>query len=199
MLSRLKISKNTQTKKLEILLTLVLLLTVIDTTYLSWRFIALQSGFVEKGTGICSWSDTIDCDKVLSTSEARAFYVPNAILGFGFYFGCFIWWMSGKRLGDAYRYVIIALLMFWLFVAAFFTFYFFWLLVHLDVFCPFCPWNHFLTWTACVLSFLLFKKTHKPINTIKKRALVKLIAICVVQFFFWQLIWLFAYHKGIVG
>jgi uncharacterized membrane protein len=71
------------TQGLTFLLKLVLLLAVINTAYLSWRYLALHEGLVTAGTGICSLTDFVDCDKVLSTNEARAFYVPNAILGFG--------------------------------------------------------------------------------------------------------------------
>src|SRR5690349_15323831 len=81
------------------LLTIVLVITVLDTAYLSWRFIALHAGWVISGTGICSWSAHIDCDKVLLSPQARAFYVPNAILGFGNFCGCLLWWTVGSRLG----------------------------------------------------------------------------------------------------
>lgn len=158
---------------------------------------AFRGGLVEKGTGICSWTRGIDCDKVLSTPEARAFYVPNAILGFGFFFGCLLWWILGRRMGDEYLYVISGLLAFWLFVASIFTFYFFRLLIHLEVLCPFCPWNHLLTYISFILSFLVFKGAPKPNNKLAKGPLIKLICLCVGQFFFWQLAWIIAHRAGL--
>jgi uncharacterized membrane protein len=139
----------------------------------------------------------VDCDKVLSTPQARAFYVPNAILGFGFFFGCWLWWMIGRRIGDEYLYAIYGLLAFWLFVASGFTFYFFWLLAHLEALCPFCPWNHLLTYIAFALAFLVFKSAPKPKCKLAKRPLVKLICLCVGQFFFWQLVWVMAHRAGL--
>src|SRR5215213_4704878 len=93
--------------RLEILLGIVLLITVFDTAYLSWRFVALHAGWVVPGTGLCSWSASVDCDRVLMTAEARAFYVPNGLLGFGFFLGCLVWWSVGSRLGEAYRHHIL--------------------------------------------------------------------------------------------
>ena len=115
--------------RLAVWLTAVLIITVLNSAYLSWRYIALHAGWVAPGTGICSWTATIDCDKVLLTPEARAFYVPNAILAFGFFFGCLVWWVAGSRLGQPYRHHIIRTLAFWLVIATLFTFRFFWLLI----------------------------------------------------------------------
>jgi uncharacterized membrane protein len=181
-------------RSLEILLGVVLIITVLDTAYLSWRFIALHAGLVVPGTGICSWSASVDCDRVLLRPEARAFYVPNGLLGFSFYFGCLVWLGVGYyRLGEAYRHHVIRTLLFWLAVATLFTFRFFWLLIHLDVFCPFCPWNHVLTYLALILAFLIWRRTPRPHSQAPLRPLVLLVVVCVAQFFLWLALWAIAF------
>jgi uncharacterized membrane protein len=185
-------------RRLQALLTVVLIITVLNTAYLSWRFIALHAGWVVAGTGICSWTRTIDCDKVLITPEARAFYVPNASLAFGFFFGCFVWWVAGFWLGEPYRHHIIRTLAVWLGIATLFTFRFFWLLIHLDAFCPFCPWNHFLTYVALVLALIIWRSTSRPAAHAPVRPLVVLVIICVAQFFVWQLLWWIAHSRALV-
>jgi uncharacterized membrane protein len=109
-------------RRLEFWLSVVLIVTALDTVYLSWRFTALYAGWVTPGTGLCSWTAGIDCDKVLTTPEARAFVVPNAILGLGFYTGAlWWWWFLGRRLGPAYRPHLVRSLAFWLGVASLMT------------------------------------------------------------------------------
>jgi uncharacterized membrane protein len=184
--------------RFDTLLTVVLIITVLNTAYLSWRFIGLHAGWVTSGTGICSWTATIDCDKVLVTPEARAFYVPNAILAFGFFFGCLMWWVLGARLGRPYRHHITRTLAFWLGVATLFTFRFVWLLIHLDAFCPFCPWNHVLTYLAFAVVFIIWRSTPRPTEPASLMPLVLLVCVCVGQFFFWQLLWLIAHSRGII-
>jgi uncharacterized membrane protein len=93
--------------RFERVLSAALILNVLNTGYLSWRYIALHAGWVTPGTGLCSWTAGIDCDRVLMTPQARAFWFPNALLGFGFSLGCLVWWMAGTRLGPAYRRHII--------------------------------------------------------------------------------------------
>jgi uncharacterized membrane protein len=186
-------------RRLDTWLTVVLIITVLNTGYLSWRFIALHAGWVTAGTGICSWTMVIDCDKVLVTRQARAFYVPNAILAFGFFFGCLVWWVAGNWwLGTPYRHHIVRTLLFWLGVATLFTFRFFWLLAHLDAFCPFCPWNHALTYVALVVVFLIWRSTPRPTKHAPVTPLVVLVCICVVQFFVWLLLWILAHSRGII-
>ena len=185
-------------RRLDSLLTVILVLTVFNTGYLSWRFIALQDGWVTPGTGICSWTTSIDCDKVLVTPEARAFYVPNAILAFGFFFGCLVWWVAGSWLGRPYRRHIIRTLVFWLGIATVFTFRFFWLLIHLDALCPFCPWNHFLTYVALAVALIIWRSTARPTEPASVTRLGVLVCVCVVQFFGWQLLWLIAHSRGIL-
>ena len=77
-----------------------LAVNLANTAYLSWRYVALHAKWVEPHTGLCSWTTGIDCDVVLMTPEARAFYVPNALLGLGFALGCLLWWFGGRRLGE---------------------------------------------------------------------------------------------------
>lgn len=171
------------------LLKFVLFLAVINTAYLSWRYLALEANFVENGTGICSLTEYIDCDKVLTTSEARAFYVPNALLGFGFFFGCFLWLMIGLRLNEKYHYHLIRTLVFWLFIATLFTFRFIWLLIHLPNLCPLCPWNHLLTYLALIFAFFLWRKTPHQKDETSIKPLILLVTFCVGQFFLWLILW----------
>ncbi len=184
-------------RKLSRLLTAVLTLAVINTAYLSWRYIALHADWVKPGTSICSWSEGIDCDKVLLAPQARAFYVPNALLGFGFFFGCLIWWTVGLRLGLAYRRHIIRTLAFWLGLATVFTFYFFWLLIHLDALCPLCPWSHVLTYVALVVALKIWRLT-PPIKPEPLKPLLSLVILCVAQFWAWQALWFLAHRYGIL-
>ena len=166
-----------------------LLLAVLDTGYLSWRFVALRAGWVEPGTGLCSWTAWIDCDQVLQTSQARAFHVPNAILGWGFFFGCLLWWLWSRRLAPEHRPFMDRLLAFWLGVATLFTAYFWWLLVHLDHLCPFCPWNHLWTWVAFGAAVVLWRGGREHEVRPPGSVLWPPIAICVGQFWLWQLAW----------
>ena len=187
---------NQRALKLERWLTILLGLAVLNTGYLGWRYIALHAGWVAPGTGLCSWTASVDCDKVLLTPDARAFYVPNAVLGFGFFLGCFIWWMAGQRLDVAYRHHVARTLAFWLAVATLFTFRFFWLLAHLDAFCPLCPWNHILTYASLVTALMLWRATPRPLTPRPVTPLVRLVALCVAQFWFWQVLWFVASARG---
>lgn len=188
----------TTLRRLERLLTVVLAVTVLDTAYLSWRFIALHAGWVAPGTGVCSWTSFVDCDRVLLTPQARAFYVPNALLGFGFFLGCLIWWTAGRALGAAYHHHVARTLAFWLAVATLFTLRFFWLLVHLEAFCPFCPWNHALTYVALALAWLIWRAAPRPTQPRPLGPLVWLVALCVAQFWAWQLAWMLAHRRGLL-
>ena len=135
---------------------------------------------------------------MLTTPEARAFYVPNAILAFGFFFGCLVWWVAGLRLGEVYRHHIIRTLAFWLVIATLLTFRLFWLLIHLDAFCPLCPWNHFLTYVALMSTLMIWESTPRPMEQAPIRPLALLVSICVAQFFFWQLLWVVAHSRGLL-
>ncbi len=157
------------------ILTACLVLNLLNTAYLSWRFIALENGWTAPGTGWCSWSEWIDCDQVLRTPQARVFYFPNALLGFGFSLGCVIWWTAG---GD------LRTLRFWLGVSSAATLWFWWLLIHLDHLCPVCPWHHVLTYGALAAAF---SAKSEPI-----RPRLVLVATCVGQFMLWLALWHFS-------
>lgn len=176
-------------KRLELWLTTILIIAALDTIYLGWRFTALFAGWVTPGTSICSWSTWIDCDKVLQTPQARAFIVPNAILAIGFYTGALIWWLVGRRLGEGYRHHLVRTLACWLGVASLLTFRFWSLLLSLDYLCPFCPWNHILTYVAFFLAIRIWQLTPRPSRHQPLRPLLMLVAVCVIWFWAWQAGW----------
>ena len=178
-----------RSSRLLFLLKLTLFLAVINTTYLSWRYLALESHYAEIGTGICSLTEFVDCDKVLTTRQARAFYVPNALLGFGFFFGCFLWLLVGTRFDQKYHYHLFRTLVFWLFVATLLTFWFIRLLIYLPNLCPLCPWNHLLTYLALIFAFLLWRKTPHRGEKLELKPLFLLVSLCVGQFFLWLILW----------
>ena len=178
--------------RLETFLTVVLSITTVNTLYLSWRFTALFAGWTTPGTGLCSWTEGIDCDKVLQTPQARAFIVPNAILGFGFFSGALICWLLGRRLKPAHQHHLIRTLTFWLGIASLFTFVFWTLLFRLHALCPFCPWNHVLTYVAFILALLIWRKTPKPTQHEPLKSLVLLVVACVAWFWIWQIGWFVA-------
>lgn len=137
-----------------------LAIAVLDCVYLAWRYLALHGApepWVVAHTGLCSWTAGIDCDRVLVTPEARAFYVPNATLGLGFFAGAAHWWFVGLRKHPAQRVHLARTLAFWLGVASLFTFRFWWLLVHLPALCPFCPWNHLFTYVAFAAALAVWR------------------------------------------
>ena len=172
---------------------------VLNTGYLSYRFIALRTDSVQAGTGICSLTEFVDCDRVLLTTEARAFYVPNALLGFGFFFGCLIWWLFGKRLSENYKKHLLLTLTFWLGVAVLMTFWFIWLLVHLPNLCPLCPWNHLLTYIAFGASLKTYLATpHSSDEKLSPVKLLSLITISTAPLFIIQIIWYFAFMKSVI-
>ncbi|MEI6236039.1 MAG: vitamin K epoxide reductase family protein [Planctomycetota bacterium] len=173
----------------ENVLTGALIVAVLDCVWLSWRYIALKSGWVVPGTGLCSWTPFIDCDKVLQTPEARAFYVPNALLGFSFFFGSLVWWWLGNRFYQEHRGTLIRLLAVWLGLATLMTFWFFWLLFHLSAFCPFCPWNHLFTYIAFGAAVVTARGIPGAISKQSLRALAPLIVLCVGQFFAVLIAW----------
>ena len=183
------VDSDARLRRLEAWLSIVLAVTALDTIYLSWRFTALHGGWVEPGTGLCSWSERVDCDKVLQTPQARAFIVPNAILGLGFYTGALLWWFVGRRLGTAYRRHLVGSLAVWLGIASLITFWFWWLLIHLPALCPFCPWNHVLTYVALALAVQIWRRTPDPAHHVSLSPLLRLLALCVAWFGLWQGLW----------
>lgn len=185
--------------RFERVLSAALILNVLNSGYLSWRYIALHAGWVTPGTGLCSWTAGIDCDRVLMTPQARAFWFPNALLGFGFSLGCLAWWMAGTRLGPAYRRHILRSLVFWLGVAALATLWFFWLLIRLDALCPFCPWHHVLVYVSLGAAWGVWRRTpattdHPPVSP-----LVTLVCICVGQFLLWPALWAIAFSRHMLS
>jgi len=188
-----------QRLQVERCLSVNLLITALDAMYLSWRFVALFAGWVRPGTGLCSWSERIDGDKVLQTPEARAFYVPHAILGLGFHTGCLWWWFLGRKLGMAYRPHLVRSLAVWLGVASLLTVWFWPLLLRLEALCPFCPWNHVLTYVALGLAIRAWRLTPHPPAHQRLRPLLYLVALCVGWFWMWQLGWIVAEQTGVLA
>jgi uncharacterized membrane protein len=182
----------------ETILVAALALASINTAYLSWRFLALHAGLVNPGTGLCSLTAYVDCDRVLLTAQARAFYVPNALLGLGFFLGCYLWWRLGSRLGPEYRRHIAQALAFWLGVSSVATLWFFWLLVQLPYFCPLCPWNHLLNYVAFGAALRLALRTPRPEVRLAPRPLTRLVTVCISLFIAIQLVWVLAFAKGYV-
>ncbi|MCE9583618.1 MAG: vitamin K epoxide reductase family protein [Planctomycetes bacterium] len=182
--------------RLQRVLLTALLLNVLNTGYLSWRYVALHARWVTPGTGLCSWTRGIDCDRVLMTPQARAFWFPNALLGLGFSLGCLVWWLAGKRLGAAYQHHVIRTLVFWLGVSAVATLWFFWLLVHLDALCPFCPWHHVLIYISLAAAWGVWRRTPAPAGHAPVRPLAILVGVCVGQFLLWPALWAVAFSRG---
>ena len=134
---------------------------------------------------------------MLVTPEARAFYVPNALLGLGFFFGCVLWWHGGRRwLSAAYHHHLARTLCFWLGIATLFTFRFWQLLLGLDALCPLCPWNHLFTWIAFGASVVVWRRSRPPESPAPLRPLALHVALCVGQFFLWLALWRAAVFAG---
>jgi uncharacterized membrane protein len=183
--------------KLERVLTAVLGLAVVDCAYLAWRYVALHADWVVPGTGICSWTANIDCDIVLCTPEARAFFVPNALLGLGFFLGTFLFWTIGRRRYPEHGSLIVRIVAVWLAVATLFTFRFFQLLVTLPALCPFCPWNHVWTWIALAVSIAIVHRTPREPN-LDWRPLAPFAAMLIAQFFAWFALWGLLLRAGVL-
>ncbi len=179
-------------------LAVALTVAVLDCVYLAWRYTALHgapSPWVEAHTGLCSWTVGIDCDRVLVTPEARAFWVPNATLGLGFFAGAAHWWFVGVRKYPEHRVHLARTLAFWLGVATLITFRFWWLLVHLPALCPFCPWNHVFTYVAfgaalAVWRDLAARETHPhpPWQALVPHVLTSIAPLVVVNALWWTLV-----------
>lgn len=129
-------------------LTTALALACANTAYLSWRYLAVRHGWAEPGTGWCSWTAHVDCDLVLQSKEARALWVPNALLGLSFFGPCLAGWLQACRRGAAARAWALDVLTVLLGFASVVTLGFLALMARLDALCPLCPWNHLLTWVA---------------------------------------------------
>lgn len=180
-------------------LTVLSFVTVLDLGYLSWRYLALKAGLVTPGTGLCSWSEGIDCDVVLRTPQARAFFVPNALLGLGFYAGCFIVWVRGSRLGPEHQRRVMGLMVIALTSAALLTFRLFWLLFHLPALCPFCPWNHVLSYGMLGCTFVLWRRSAPTPVGLSWAPVLRVVGLAVAQFWAWLLAWGVALNAGLLA
>lgn len=130
------------------LLGLALALATLNTAYLTWRYLAVRHGWSPPGTGLCSWTAWIDCDRVLQSPEARFFFVPNAVLGLGFFGGCWWFWFGARATTAGRRELALRWLANGLVVGALASLWFLYLMTRLDALCPLCPWNHLLAFTA---------------------------------------------------
>jgi uncharacterized membrane protein len=185
-------------------LALSLTVAVLDCVYLSWRYLALHgspSPWVEAHTGLCSWTAGIDCDRVLITPEARAFFVPNATLGLGFFLGAAYWWFVGNKRFPEHRVHLARTLAFWLGVATLLTARFWWLLVHLDALCPFCPWNHVFTYIAFAAALRVWRDEkhahagpHAPWQRLVPHVLASIAPLFALNALWWLLV-----RQGVVS
>lgn len=130
------------------MLGLALALATANTAFLTWRYLAVRHGWATPGTGICSWTAWVDCDRVLQSAEARWFFVPNAVLGLGFFGGCWLGWRGVRATTGATFAAGCALLANVLAVGALASLWFLYLMTRLDALCPLCPWNHLLAFVA---------------------------------------------------
>ncbi len=175
-------------------------LAVLDCVYVTWRYLVLHAGLAAPRTGLCSLSreafllfeQGVDCDPVLLSPQARAFYVPNATLGLGFFLGCAVFWARCRR-DPATRAAAVALLRPWLLLATAFTFYFYSLLVHLPTLCPVCPWNHLLTWVMAAAVIAMGREV-RPVGLVDavrvaRAGVVPGVAIFVGAQMLWAVPW----------
>jgi uncharacterized membrane protein len=182
---------------LERVFAILLLAAVLNAGILSVRYTQLRRFGAPVGTGICSFTDKVDCDKVLVTPQARAFFVPNAYLGLSFFLGCAIFWFRGKRLPSEYKIYLNHILLYLLGLGILFTLVFWWLLLHLPALCPLCPWNHLLIYLLFGCMWKLIKmdlaqniSPKLSFQILLKEPIVRLAVISVSPFVLIHLIWL---------
>jgi uncharacterized membrane protein len=134
------------------------------------------------------------------SAEARAFYVPNATLGFGFFVGAAYWWFIGLRQYPEHRSHLARTLAFWLGVATLFTLRFWSLLVRLPALCPLCPWNHVFTYVAFVSACFAWRDaaTRGARSSSAWRALVPHVFKSIAPLFFVNGLWALLVRTGIV-
>ncbi|MFO0175538.1 MAG: vitamin K epoxide reductase family protein [Planctomycetota bacterium] len=126
-----------------------LLLATANTAYLTWRYLAVRHGWSAPGAGLCSWTAWVDCDRVLQSAEARWFFVPHAVLGLGFFGGCWLFWRGARATAAATRLLALQWLAHALALGALASLWFpLYLMTRLDALCPLCPWNHALAFAA---------------------------------------------------
>ncbi|HCR49713.1 MAG TPA: vitamin K epoxide reductase family protein [Rhodothermales bacterium] len=171
---------------------MLMLLILLNTGWLTWRFTALEMGLATPGTGFCSLSARVDCDAVLQSDEAQYFGLPNAYFGFGFFVWVTVWFALFPNLGLVYRrwaYNVLALG----FLAAIpFTLFFLGLLVNMPVLCPVCPINHFLTWFAFdrllrLRRFTPIPDVPPPLKPFLKRLGLSFVPTFVLWYGWWML------------
>ncbi len=175
---------------------------VANCVYVTWRYLALHAGAVRPGTGLCSLYDRaflifprgVDCDPVLLSPQARAFYVPNATLGLGFFLGCALFWERCRSTPQ--RGAAIALLRLWMPLATLFTLRFFSLLVFLPTLCPVCPWNHLLTWLMTWAMWRMGRDEKTPSLNVALSSLRGPIALGVSVFVAAQVLWAVPWAMG---
>jgi uncharacterized membrane protein len=135
---------------------LALALATANTAYLTWRYLAVRHGWSAPGAGLCSWTAWVDCDRVLQSAEARWFFVPNAVLGLGFFGGCWLFWHGSRATTAATRTLALRWLARALTLGALASLWFLYLMTRLDALCPLCPWNHALAfvaaWAVCAVA-----------------------------------------------
>jgi uncharacterized membrane protein len=137
---------------------LALALATANTAYLTWRYLAVRHGWSAPGSGLCSWTEWVDCDRVLQSAEARWFVVPNAVLGFGFFGGSWLGWRGVQATTGATRAVGCAWLARALVVGALASLWFVYLMTRLDALCPLCPWNHALAFVAAAAACVVARR-----------------------------------------
>lgn len=186
-----------------------LVVAVVDCVYLSWRFLALHGDprpWVVPHAGLCSWSERIDCDVVLVSPEARAFFVPNATLGLGFFVGAAFWWLVGARRYPRHRAQLATMLALWMGIASLITLRFWALLVRLPALCPFCPWNHLFTYVAFGAALVLARAERRaappsapPSAAPTFRELVPHVARSIAPLFVLQATWWALVASGVIS
>jgi uncharacterized membrane protein len=175
-------------------LTTTLLLATANTGYLTWRYLAVRHGLAAPGTGLCSWSATVDCDPVLLSPEARWFFVPNAVLGGAFFSACTLGWFAARRLPGRAARAAIEVLCWSLLLGALLSLWFLYLMTRLSWLCPLCPWNHVLAFTAAGAAFGV-RRTLPPVAGADAPqphgAVRRVVAGCALWGACWPLLWWF--------
>ncbi|MCB9232952.1 MAG: hypothetical protein H6581_14910 [Bacteroidia bacterium] len=178
------------------LLKIVLALATLNAAYLCWRFILVHEDPSAVGTSLCSFTETIDCDKVLSTPQARAFFFPNATLGFGFLLASLIGLWLTFMMERQYWRPLLKFLQKMLILGAGTTLIFWYLLLNLPVFCVLCPVNHISIYLALILVTLMLKDIQIETDRVDRTRFLRIIGLCAAVFFTVQLIWLGKFSQG---
>jgi uncharacterized membrane protein len=174
-------------------LTATLLLATANTSYLTWRYLAVRHGLAEPGTGLCSWSAAVDCDPVLLSPEARWFFVPNAVLGGGFFSACTIGWLLARRQRGHAECALVEVLSWSLLAGALASLWFLYLMTRLDWLCPLCPWNHVLAFASAGLAFAV-RRTRRGRGGVdgparSRSTIARVVLACTLCGASWPLLW----------